>query len=322
MVRKVNTVCDPVDSDKLGGILCHEHIIWGYPGYQGMTVSKYKFDRNVFFPRWKAITDKLKTYGIETIVECTPNDCGRAPEIMKAFSEYAEFNIIIVSGYYIESLGAPAFFKFRKNQYDCVSDIEELMHEEYYNGIGDTGIKVGALKVSCSAGEINEYDMMFHEAASRVASRDKDVRIITHTSAGTCGPEQAKYFIEHGVDPRQIAIGHCDMSTDMDYLMNIAETGVYMNFDRFSIMSGGAPQDSRRIACVAGMIAAGYGDKICISHDAGLAFFGRPEEFPPDGNDLLWIDERIVPAMKKAGYSDEQIHKLRFENPQAFYGAF
>ncbi len=329
MKRKVNTVCGPVDSDQLGGVLAHEHFIFGYPGWYGDTVQSARFDREATLKRWMEVCKKVKALGIHTIVDATPNECGRDVLLLREISERAEIHVICSTGFYFSGGGAPSYFNFRSMGHDVEKEIEELLYEELYHGIGDTGIKAGVIKLSSGANEIDPYEQRFFRAAARIASRDKDIRMITHTQNGTCGPEQAQLLISGGVDPRQIAIGHIEGSTDIDYLLRVAEQGVYMNFDRFGLDTAyGCPSDQRRIACVAVLTAMGYGDKICLSHDCNLDFWGRPFKFPEELEKLLvnsnWyhICEHIIPAMQKAGMSPEQTHKFLYENPQNFYGAF
>ncbi len=329
MNRKVNTVCGQVDSDKLGGVLAHEHFIFGYPGWSGDTIKKAKFDREATMQKWIGVCEKVKALGINTIVDATPNECGRDVDLLKEISERAEINVICSTGFYFSGGGAPSYFNFRKMGHDVEKEIEELMYEELYNSIGDSGVKAGVVKLSSGANAIDDYEQMFFNAAAKIATKDKDIRIITHTQNGTCGPEQARMLISNGVDPRQIAIGHIEGNTDVDYLLKVAEQGVYMNFDRFGIsVAYGCPSDERRIATVAAMVAMGYGDKICLSHDYNIDFWGRPFTFPEELAKLLknhnWyhISERIIPAMHKAGISEEQTHKFLFDNPQNFYGVF
>lgn len=327
---KVNTVCGPVDSDKLGGVLAHEHFIFGYPGWYGDTSKAARFDKEATLKKWEDICAKVKAAGISTIVDATPNECGRDVLLLKEISERSGINVIAASGFYFEGAGGSSYLNFRRTGvHDIVKEIEELLAEELYEGIGDTGIKAGVIKLATGEGKMSEYEQILFEGAARIASTDPNIRIITHTQSGTMGPEQANFLIERGVDPRQIAIGHICGSTDMDYLLTVAETGVYLNFDRFGFDGiYGAPLDKRRIASIAGMVVNGYGDKICISHDNNIDFWGRPhiysEEMEKQRVNCHWlhISEDIIPAMHKVGLSEEQTHKFLYDNPQNFYGAF
>ena len=147
-----------------------------------------------------------------------------------------------------------------------------MFKKEVTEGIADTGIKAGVFKLASSKNEITDYEMVFFKAAARV-SREEGIPIITHTQEGTMGPEQAQLLISEGVDPNRIMIGHMGGSTDLDYHLRTLEQGVYIAFDRFGLQGlVGCPMDDRRIACIAGLISAGYVEKIMLSHDVILHF--------------------------------------------------
>ena len=135
MNRKVNTVLGPINPDKLGRTLMHEHLVFGYPGFEG--------DVTLGISREEALETALKAtldakkLGLETIVDATPNECGRDPELLKEISERAGVNIICSTGYYCEAIGAPAYFKFRANNgYDIADEAYEMMMAEITSGIG------------------------------------------------------------------------------------------------------------------------------------------------------------------------------------------
>lgn len=325
MSRMVNTVCGPVSSDKLGGVLSHEHFVFGWAGYQG-DQSVYPFDKEAFLKKAGDICTRLKSYGIETVVDATPNDCGRDVFLLKELSERTEMNIICCTGYYYANQGAPAYFNFRKSNYDIVSEVEEIFEQELNVGINGSDIKAGVIKVCAAPFKMDDYDKVFLDAAGHVASRDNNVRIITHTTDG-CGPEQAESLIAAGVKPRQIAIGHLDNALNVDYLLKVAEQGTYLSFDRFGLVAAyGCPTDERRVAALASMVAMGYEDKIIISHDTTIEFLGRPYKYPPEilaqlkNSHFEHISQNVTKILKNAKMSDQQIHKFLYENPASFHG--
>jgi phosphotriesterase-related protein len=98
-MSKINTVTGAVPVEKLGRVLIHEHITFGYPGCQGDSryLTKEHYEDGV-----RTAVDmcrKVKAQGIQTIVDATTNDCARNPEFLKRVSEEAEINIICTSGY-------------------------------------------------------------------------------------------------------------------------------------------------------------------------------------------------------------------------------
>ncbi|MGI6551002.1 MAG: phosphotriesterase family protein [Syntrophomonadales bacterium] len=326
MSKMVNTVTGPVSSDSLGKTYIHEHLLFGYPGFQGdFTVAPFNREEAL-----KACVDTIKPlveqYGLKTVVDATPNDCGRDVLFMKEVSEKTGLNIIASCGYYYEGEGSPAYFKQRLRRKDIVPDIYEMMKMETTVGIEGTGIKAGVFKLASSKDVITDYEKAFFVAAAKVSS-EEGIPIITHTQEGTMGPEQADLLIASGADPKRINIGHMGGNTDIQYHLNTLEKGVYISFDRFGLQKlAGCPMDSTREMVIAALCAAGYADRIMLSHDAIIVWKGRtlalPDAAKPLVADWHWghILKDVVPDLKKLGVSDEQIDMMLVENPKRFFG--
>lgn len=320
MARMINTVTGPISTDDMGVTLCHEHLIFGWPGYQG-DLTCGPFDKERFIREFADFLATIKEYGLRTIVDPVPNDEGRDPLFMREIAEITGLNIICATGYYFEACGCTNYFKMWGDK--AVGYIAEMFERELNDGIGKTGIKAGVIKLASGLGEISPYETMFFEAAASVASRDPNVRIVTHTEQGTCGLDQARFLLERGVQARQIAIGHIGGCTDMNTLLSIAETGVYLNFDRVGMNNAfGTPPDSRRKACILGLVMSGYGDKICLSHDRVFTDLGR-DLHPFDeyfaGYKYDYIFKQFIPELQKAGLTAEQTQNMITLNPRRFY---
>ena len=325
MAKMINKVKGPISSDELGKTLVHEHFLFGYPGYQG-DITCGPFDREIALKTCIDTVEEVKNYGLKTVIDATPNDCGRDPEFLKEVAEKTGINIICSSGYYYEGEGAPAYFKQRAGMGDISPEIYEMLKKEVTEGIGSTGIKAGVFKLASSKDQITDYEKLFFKAAARV-SKEEGTPIITHTQEGTMGPEQAELLISEGADPRRIMIGHIGGSTDISYFLRVLEKGTYIAFDRIGLQGlVGCPMDTTRVACIIGLVGAGYADRIMLSHDFILHWLGRPLLVPeaalPLRGNWNWshVFKNIVPMLKQGGVSDEQINMMLVENPRRFLG--
>jgi phosphotriesterase-related protein len=326
MAKFVNTVTGPISSDSLGKTYIHEHILFGYPGFQGdFTVAPFNREEalRICVDTIKPLVDQ---YGLKTAVDATPNECGRDVLFMKAVSEQTGLNVVAASGYYYEAEGAPAYFKQRAGMTDIIPEIYEMMKKEVTVGIEGTGIKAGVFKLASSKGVISNYERAFFLAAAK-ASSEEGIPIITHTQEGTMGPDQAELLISNGADPKRINIGHMGGSTDIQYHLNTLAKGVYISIDRFGLQAlAGCPWDTTRETVIAGLCAAGYADRIMLSHDCAIVWLGRPLPIPDAAKPLIanwnWghILKDVVPGLKKMGVSDEQIELMLVENPKRFFG--
>ena len=82
MSGKINTVLGSVSTDELGVTLCHEHFVYGFPGYQG-DITCGPFDREGFMRELQEYLDSAKEYGLRTVVDATPNDQARDPLLLQ-----------------------------------------------------------------------------------------------------------------------------------------------------------------------------------------------------------------------------------------------
>jgi phosphotriesterase-related protein len=325
MATTVNTVTGQISSDDLGMTLMHEHFAFGFPGFQGDTLAPY--DPKAIVETGIEVAEKVKAHGVKTIVDATPNECGRDVEVLREISERAEIQIICSTGYYFEGEGAPAYFAFRQALGTAPEEVEELIMTEITDGIGDTGIKAGVVKLASSLNAITDYEKMFFTAGAK-AQRETGVPIITHTQEGTMAPEQAEFLLSEGADPKRIMIGHMDGNTDQAYHTATLDQGVNIAFDRYGIQGlVGMPMDQMRTACLLGLLGTGYGDQIMLSHDTVNVWLGRPLILPEEAEELLanWhithLFDNVLPILKKAGITDEQINTIFFENPKRLFGS-
>ena len=320
----INTVTGPISSDDLGMTLVHEHILFGYPGWEGdRTVAP--FDRQAVVENGVATLNTLKGLGLKSLIDATPVDGGRDVEVLREVSEKSEVHIICSTGYYTEAEGAPTYWKFRASMGDVRDEIYELFSEEVTAGVMKTGIKAGVIKVGSSKGHITKYEKLMFAAAARV-QQDTGVPIITHTQEGTMGPQQAELLLSMGAHPKRVQIGHMSDNLDLAYQKDTLKHGVFVAWDRMGLQGlVGCPMDEQRYAAMIELIQEGYGDRLMISHDCIISWLGRPLSLPAAALPLiaqwhpthLFVD--VIPALRKGGVSDDQIRTIIADNPRRLF---
>jgi phosphotriesterase-related protein len=323
-MKNVETVTGPIPVDTLGKTLIHEHFIFGYPGFQG-DVTLGPFKEEEFLEAAIAVARQMQSFGVQTVVDPTPNECGRNPLFLKKVSEATGLQIICATGYYYEGEGAPPYFKFRQALGTAEEEIYEMFTKEISEGIAGTGIKPGIIKLASSKDQITEYEKMFFRAAARV-QKETGIVVLTHTQEGTMGPDQARMLIELGADPSKIIIGHMCGNTNPEYHKEVMDQGVRIGFDRFGIQGMvGAPFDQERVATLMDLLDAGYEDQILLAHDSVNIWLGRPPIMNEQVMKIMenWhpghIFENILPTLRENGVTETQIDKMLGVNAEALF---
>ena len=323
----INTVLGPIEAKDLGKTLMHEHLIYGFCGFQG-DYTLGGFDELLCIrENMKWLTPLKEKYGFRTIVDATNNECGRDPFFLAKMATIMDLNIICSTGFYYEPASAFMYWKFRSGFADVETEMYEMMRTELTKGIGNTGIKAGVIKLASSANQITPFEGKFFRAAAR-NNRETGATIITHTEAGTMGPEQAKLLIDNGANPKDIAIGHMCGNTDLDYHERVLQYGVFDSFDRFGLEGDlfNTPTDEERCDMIAALLDKGYEDQILMSHDSVTVELGRPRPVPKDDLDfmahanILNIPDRVIPMLKERGVTDAQLDKIFIANPAKVLG--
>jgi len=318
----INTVRGPIAPDKLGTTLMHEHFTFAYPGwFADATIAPE--DYKAALKTNLGVIKAAKAVGIKTIVDATPNDVGgRNPELYKKLAKKTGINIICSTGLYTEHEGSPAYWKTRVIWGADISKmIAELFIQEITEGIGESGIKAGVIKVG-TGGEITPYEASVLKAAV-MAQKATGVPIITHTDGPTGGVEQAELFIKEGANLKKVMIGHVSNSRDIEYHKVILAKGVYIGFDRIGLDII-TPYDVN-VQNVAELCKLGYANKIMLSHDTVNFWLGRQIAVPEKAMPLFanWridsISTRFIPALKKLGVTDAQIKTMMVDNPRNLF---
>lgn len=318
MGKTVMTVTGPVSTHSLGMTLMHEHFTFAYPGwFADDSIAPYS--RETAETECLKVLEDVKKLGVKTIVDATAADVGgRDPILLKNLSEKSGVQIIAATGLFPESVGAGNYYKWQSTMRgrNLEEDLYELFSTEVTIGIRGSGVKAGIIKVATGDPVISDYESTVFKAAVRVAA-ETGVSLITHTEAATVGPAQQDLFFKLGANPERIMIGHQNNSIDIEYaLSQLERPGFYLGFDRTNPLMSTVAEDN-----IVSLVLMGYGNRIMLSHDCIFVWLGRPGRLSaqhagwyPD-----FLFKRLLPRMKAAGVTDEQIRGILVDNPRRFF---
>jgi len=311
MGTTINTVTGTITPEQLGMTLMHEHVFVQYGGPSPDSRNPGP-RRDEIVSVCTGYIDRIKDLGVRTVVDPTTTDLGRNPDLLAEVAATTGCNIICSTGIY--STATYLDFRERLGGPDAVA---ELFIAELTEGIGETGIKAGIIKVVTGYPEVNDVEHELLLAAAK-ASTATGVPIITHTE-GVLGDEQQRILGGAGVPPHRIIVGHSCISTHFDYHMRIVRGGSYVGFDRFG-METGMP-DEVRVASMLKLLDAGCASRLIVSHDSVWYWVGGPK--PGTGAYKNWkptnFFERIIPMLRYGGATDEHISTILCDNPRRFF---
>ncbi|MFK7733608.1 MAG: phosphotriesterase [Pseudomonadales bacterium] len=318
----VQTVTGAISVNELGVTLMHEHLLIGYPGALADTIRPGP-SRDDMVATCVSKIQSMQALGIQSLLDPCPNDLGRDVTMAAEVADKTGFNIICATGLYKEDEGGAAYWHFRRSIGRAVENMAELFVHELTQGIADTGIRAGIIKIATGEGKITDYEYEVMEAAA-LAAVETGAPITTHTDQGTMGEEQQAFLLEKGVAPHKIIIGHSCGSAKHDYHMNMLNKGSYLGFDRFGLDV--LVPDEQRIDALVALLTKNQQRQIVISHDSVWCTQGQP--FPSDLLETMdpealfnptHFHMNIIPKLLERGVSQAQIDCMLVDNPRRFF---
>jgi phosphotriesterase-related protein len=308
---------DPVED--LGRTLIHEHVLVGFPGWE-LDAKAPRFRREEVMVRGVDQMQELRDLGVSTFVDPCPMDLGRDVEFLAELSQRSGMRIVCTTGAYFEEQGNT--FTFRQLP---VEEITEIYVKEIEEGIGESGIRAGAVKIATGAHQVSDYERKLVTAGARAALAT-GVPLISHTQEATCGHDQIDIVTGEGVSPGRLVVGHSDGTEDLDYQRSLAERGAYVGFDRFGISL--FQPDEVRVRNVLALARAGHLERILLSHDSIVCWLGRPVPIAGSFEELLamlpdWrsthLFRKIIPQLLEGGLDKDDVETLLMENPRRLF---
>jgi phosphotriesterase-related protein len=324
-VATVETVRGPVDVGDLGPTLMHEHV------FVLSTEHVQNYGDGLWWDEEARVADAvtklraLRGKGITTIVDPTVWGLGRYIPRIQRIAQQVDLNIVVAAGLYVyEEL--PQQYAYRGP--GLLVDVPEPMVTDFtrdiVEGIGTTGVKAALLKCCVETARVSPgVDRIVRSVARTHVATGTPITV--HTS----GPAQSgrlalAVFREEGADLTKVIIGHAGDSNDLDYLMELADTGATLGMDRFGLDLFNPTSD--RVCTIAALAERGYADRMVLGHDANcfMDYFGADHDAVKAAAAPNWhfthISDDVLPALREAGVTEGQIEQMLVENPGRYFG--
>jgi len=340
---KIQTVLGLVDPHNLGTTLPHEHLFvdgrnWFIEpdesdekelAYQPVSIKNLSWVRshrmsnldNIQLASEEVAINEViyfKKAGGNTIVNLTPNKCGRNPLGLVHVAQDTGINVIMGTAYYVE----PSY----KPEMNMDSRTEEDIADEFIRditvGVSNRKVRAGIIgEIGCSWPLTNNERKVLHAAS--IAQQATGAAISVHPGPNEGAPlEIVKVLTNVGADLKHTIISHMSRTiASHNTRCKLAENGCYLEWDMFGndgfyppseVTPVDVPNDAGRIRQIIQIIEEGYLSQILISHDvwnkAMLRCLG--------GGGYSHILTTVIPFMQQKGITEKQIHSLIIENPR------
>lgn len=323
-MKFARTISGDVAPETLGVVNAHDHLIRVGAGevyldrdHQLDSVEKAVEEAGYFV----AASQKWTPDG-GTVVDMCPINCGRdVDKVAEVERQVDGLNVIQATGFHQEKVYLETESHW-VNRYSIdqiaelvIADITEGVDRHDYSGpfVERTSYKAGVIKVATAYGKITPFERKCIEAAA-IASLETGCPINTHTSAGTCGLEQAELLISLGVPADRIAIGHIQRNADIWHLTQILKTGVYLELDGTARLK--YQPESNRIKEMWELGEAGYGDRLLLGTDSGKRGYQKAYGSTTGIDYNASVDG---PRMLDEGFDRDYVEKLLMKNGQTFF---
>ncbi|MBM7369391.1 phosphotriesterase family protein [Gordonia hydrophobica] len=317
-MQSINTATGTVGVDRLGVTLTHEHIFVLNEDYRLNFLRGWDDDAQI-----AAAVDqltRLKAAGVDTLMDVSVAGLGRNVERIAKVAEQVDLTIVLATGLYtFHDLPFQFHYTGPDLGLDGPDPLDEAFVRDLTVGIGDTDIKAAFLFCAIEAEGLSAGVERVMRAVGRAAVAT-GAPIVVHTNPHTkSGLIAQRVLAGEGVDLTRVQIAHCGDTTDLDYLMQVADAGSTLGMDRFGVDV--LLPYSERFATVTALIEKGYADRIALSQDA----FCFSDWFEDDQRRLVapdWdyfqVTGRVIPDLLAAGVEQQVIDTIMRYGPRDF----
>ncbi len=315
----VQTVKGPIEPDKVGNTLMHEHSLLDYSFGRNLEEGELPISDQLWpIERILECYDRAEATGINTTIDAGPGNIpgfGLSPAATMVLASMTNLNIIKPVGFYtVDQAPMPV-------RYYPPAEIETLTEQLMKNlkyGFGNSGVKPGFLKFGTGP-HINDIEYLWQAALVEV-QKQTGMWIYVHTQETKEVELTLQAFIDNGADLSKCELGHVGWGiydNAKERHIELLKSGINLGFDNIGMCHRPV---SEYVDMVYDLIEEGYAGQILLSHDTipvcygwGDAWGQGPEMY--HGNNTV-VQTRVIPALKERGVDDDTIDTIIHKNPQ------
>ncbi|MEV8377669.1 hypothetical protein AB0P21_33330 [Kribbella sp. NPDC056861] len=292
---QVRTVLGDLPADQLGVTDAHDHLFFRSALLPGQELDDLD-----------AATAEVRDFaaaGGQAIVQWTPYGLGRRVAELVKISADTGVHLVAATGLHrAEHYPAGLVDEVRPR-------LAEVFVRELTEGIGDTGVKAGLIKVASGFHILDEHARVVMVAAAE-AQLATGVPIAIHHELGTAADAVLELLVDRsGVAPESVILGHLNRFPDHRFHLELAARGSFLAFDGPSRANNAT--DPRLFDCLATLIDAGYADRLLLGGDTTTA---RARASTGEGPGIPYLLTGLRPRLIRA-FGPEIATQLFVTNP-------
>ena len=298
-MKQLFTTLGPRSKAELGMILPHEHVFVDLrtPDQPGYAKAEAADVVALMAPQIEAI----KAQGITALVECSTGGVGRRADLDLAVSRATNFPIVVPTGNYREPWIPQWVGKASE------AELEAWMLKELTEGIEDTGVCAGWIKLSAGDDGITPLEARILRAAARAAKATNAV-IGSHTIKGRVVMDQLDIIEAEGYTASRFISIHTQAEPDFEMHKAVAKRGAWIEYDHV-----GRDPDEEVAPLILRALEAGLGEQLLLSHDLGWFDPALPGGGTP--RPYSHLVDSMLPKLRAAGVGEAMIVRLTEINP-------
>jgi phosphotriesterase-related protein len=340
---KVMTVLGAIPAASMGVTLPHEHILndcrcWWHkpaeasrkhladgPVHMGI-IGELRMDPFVNLDNCTLDDEALaikeltafKAAGGATVVDPTCRGIGRNPQALVRIAEATGLNIVMGSGYYLQSSHPPELAGM------SIDGIADEIVAEARDGVGSSGVKIGLIGEIGVSGDFTKDEEKSLRGAARAQKRTQ-LPLMVHLPAWYRHAHRVLDIVaEEGGNIRHTILCHMNPSGgDTGYQTSLAERGTYIEYDMLGMdywyadQQVQCPSDEDSARAIAGLVTAGHGGRLLLSQDVFLkmmlSHYG--------GFGYAYVIKHFVPRLRRHGVTEAAITAMLIDNPRSVFDA-
>ena len=301
---KVITVTGEIPASEMGITLTHEHVLVDFAAID--SISAKRFNKDSVIIKVLPYFEELKPFKVATFVDCTTEFMGKDPQLLAELSQKTGIKILTNTGWYAAD-----------NERHVPHEIKDMSPEEIAaiwigeakNGIGNTGIKPGFIKIGINDNQLTETDKKL-VAAACLTHLETGLTIMSHTGRASAALAQLQILKQYGVDPSAFIWAHAMVESSKENILAIAQMGCWVAFD-------GVREEMVTIVRFADLLhymkSTRQLNRVLLSHDAGWYHPGEPNggEIRP----YTSLFNLLIPYVMTEGFTKEELDQMIVKNP-------